>query len=306
MAQPPPGPGPGVPPSAPPAYPPPSSTYPPYPPPKKDYALILVVVIAIAVAIVLIAAAVYFFVLAPLRVITTRPSATFTNVQVANGVASFSVLTISAEWSPLFFLVNLQVNGASGMPESLFTAVSIVIGTDTYAVGYTDADADNGVSVGDRFQVSRAGGLPPSSSFTFSLLWTDQAVVGTAQWTTSPTVRPLITFGGTTFASGNVSLSVAAASELYDRTFYLLALSVNGTTSSPVAINAEPSWSTFTVSSASYRVYWTDLADDRFVNGGDSFLITGDSVPLGSGDYILHVLWKADGAEIVFRAFAIP
>lgn len=280
--------------------------YAPYPPPKKDNTLIIVVVIVIVVAIVLIAAAVYFFVLAPFRAITTRPYATFTNVAVASGAASFSVNTITAEWSPLFFLVNLQVNSGSGSPQSLFSPVSILIGSETYTVTYTDNDADNGVSVGDRFQVTRAGGLPPSSSFTFSLLWTDLTVVGTAQWTTSPAVRPVMTFGAVTVASGNATMSVAAVSERYDRTFFLLVLSVNGTASSPAAIAAESSWSTFTVSSTSYRIYWTDLGDDGYINGGDSFRITGDGVPLGSGDYALSVLWAADGSLIVTRTFAIP
>ncbi len=101
-------------------------------------------------------------------------------------------------------------------------------------------------------------------------------------------------------------MSIAAVTDPYDRTYYRLVLEVDKVFSPPVDVAAEPLYTMVTVSTTPYRVYWTDLGDEGYVNGGDAFLITGDAVPLGTGSYVLHVLWAADGSHIQAQPFEIP
>ncbi|OGS46102.1 MAG: hypothetical protein A3K66_02150 [Euryarchaeota archaeon RBG_16_67_27] len=120
-----------------------------------------------------------------------------------------------------------------------------------------------------------------------------------------PTNRPVLTFGPAQASGGNVSFSIASVSQSFPFSSYKLTLQVGTVTGSAAAVLDEPSFTSITVGTTVYRVYWSDLGDENNLNDGDSFRVTGNGVVLPTGSYTFYLLWSADNAQIQTKSWLL-
>lgn len=97
---------------------------------------------------------------------------------VVNGF-DFAVAGVTRAEPAARYRVVLQVNLTTGPPVALSASVSVTVGGDTYTITWTDVGGEGDVTGGDQFRVTKAGGLPAGSTFTFFILWESGAAVGT-------------------------------------------------------------------------------------------------------------------------------
>ena len=115
--------------------------------------------------------------------------------------------------------------------------------------------------------------------------------------------KPVLTFAGVSLSLGNATFAVASVSRALPVTYFRIVLQVSTVTSSPSAIASETSYAALDVGGTIYRVYWQDLGDDGDLNGGDSFRVTGDGVPLLPASFTFYLLWAADGSLIQIKTW---
>ena len=82
------------------------------------------------------------------------------------------------------YRVNLQVNATAGTAVTLGPTMTFTIGGSTYSATWTDVGGEGDLTGGDQFRVTRTGGLPPNTQFTFYLLWNDGSQIAAASYLT--------------------------------------------------------------------------------------------------------------------------
>lgn len=126
------------------------------------------------------------------------------------------------------------------------------------------------------------------------------------------TSKPFVAFQPYTYnGSGipgrvNCTITVAAVSKDYSYGNYKANLAVNGTTGTAVAVGGNGVTVTVVVGLVPYRITWRDIGGDGYVNGGDTFLVTGGGVPLPKAtQFTFYVLWS-DGSSVGAIGFPTP
>lgn len=191
----PPAPGP---PTQPPPYPP-STPYPPYPyypPPRRDnLPLVLIIVLVVLILVPTVFAAILYVMVADLTRPTPErpPQVTLSSVTQdcpAGCSATISVAGVSSTLSAAHFMLNLRagprVGTAVAMPATGGGFASVLVEGTSYRVYWTDLSADGHLNPGDAFRVTgNNASLPPSTPFTFYLVWSaDGTYIQSASWTT--------------------------------------------------------------------------------------------------------------------------
>jgi flagellin-like protein len=113
-----------------------------------------------------------------------RPVVTFSSATAITNGYTFSLAGVSQVVAPSNYKVNYQVNSTTGTAVVLAPSMSVVVGASTYTVTWIDPGGERTVNGGDRFEITRTGGIPISSSFTFYLLWSDGTVIQSQAYTT--------------------------------------------------------------------------------------------------------------------------
>jgi len=114
-----------------------------------------------------------------------RPVVTFTSPSASATGFGFDVAGVSQTLSASNYEVALEVNATLSTPVTLAASMSFTLGADTYTVQWTDIGGEGDLTGGDSFAVTRAGGLPPATTFTFFLVWSDDgSTIATVNYTT--------------------------------------------------------------------------------------------------------------------------
>ena len=114
------------------------------------------------------------------RTTTSAPYVSFSSPSPITDGFEFSVTSVSSSVSAANFRANFDVNGTLSTSIALSPSMSFTVAGDTYSATWTDVGGDGQVNPGDYFTVTRSGGLPPLSYFTFYLLWSDNSTIATA------------------------------------------------------------------------------------------------------------------------------
>lgn len=119
--------------------------------------------------------------------------------------------------------------------------------------------------------------------------------------------KPLITFG-TVSQDGNATFSVAGATPIVSAASYRVNLKAGAVTGTATAMPTSGNFVTVTISSVTYRIYWTDLAGDANLNPGDSFRVTGAATTLSPAGtaFEFSLIWANDGSLIQSASWTIP
>ncbi len=170
------------------------SPYPYYvPPPKRNnVALIIVVVVILVIAVPTVLAAVLYVMVSGLigGPTTSKPVLSFTTAMPVTNGYQLTLASASQALAPANYKVNLQINTTTGsavaMPTTSGGSVSITVAgyTGTFSVTWTDIGGERTLNGGDSFTVTRTGGLPAASSYTFYLLWSDGSQIANVSWQT--------------------------------------------------------------------------------------------------------------------------
>jgi flagellin-like protein len=126
-------------------------------------------------------------------------------------------------------------------------------------------------------------------------------IMATGLLTNTGTNKPYVTFVpvDTLAADGNVSLSVAAASQSLASSAYRFTLFVDNVHPAAAAsLGASGVPVSVTVGSATYLVTYQDLGGGGSLNSGDTIRITGDQAPLPEGVPITFYLIWSDGSAV--------
>jgi len=114
-----------------------------------------------------------------------RPVVTFTSPSASATGFGFDVAGVSQTLSASNYEVALEVNATLSTPVTLAASMSFTVGADTYTIDWTDLGGEGDFTGGDAFDVARAGGLPPATTFTFYLIWgADGSTIATLSYTT--------------------------------------------------------------------------------------------------------------------------
>jgi FlaG/FlaF family flagellin (archaellin) len=122
--------------------------------------------------------------------------------------------------------------------------------------------------------------------------------------------KPVLTFAQPALGSDrNTTISIASVSQAVAPSNYIVNLQVGTNTGIAVALSTTSGASVIVtgggLGSAQYRVSWTDIGTERTVNGGDTFRVTGNGVPLTAGSYTFFLLWS-DGSQIQTSTWTVP
>jgi flagellin-like protein len=156
---------------------------------KDESAVSPVIATILMVAITVVLAAVLYVMVSGLLTGpgAQRPEVTFSSPTVITNGYSFSVAGASQQVAPASYKVNYQVNSTTGTAVLLQQSMTVVIPAPvsaTFTIAWISPGGGGTLSGGDRFQITRTGGVPISSSFTFYLLWVDGTVIQTQAYTT--------------------------------------------------------------------------------------------------------------------------
>ena len=179
---------PAYPPPSPPPYGPPVPIYYPPPPRSSNIVLIVVVIVVAFVAVAVVASAVLYFLAAGLTTDggppSDRPIVTFASPNTITNGFMFRVAQVSLSFPPSNYRVNLQLNSTIGSAVPLSPTMTIVLRSTTHAINWIDFGGEGILSAGDAFEITAPGGLRPSTTYTFYLLWSDGTVLRTLAFTT--------------------------------------------------------------------------------------------------------------------------
>ncbi len=156
---------------------------------KDESAVSPVIATILMVAITVVLAAVLYVMVSGLLTGpgTQRPVVTFSSPTAITNGYQFTVAGVSQSVAPTNYKVNFQVNSTTGTSVVLQTSMSVVLGapiSSTFTIAWIDPGGERTLSGGDRFEITRTGGIPISSSFTFYLLWSDGNGIQTQAYTT--------------------------------------------------------------------------------------------------------------------------
>ncbi len=156
---------------------------------KDESAVSPVIATILMVAITVVLAAVLYVMVSGLLSGpgATKPKVTFGTVTAIPNGYTFSVaenVAAPGQFAAGNYKVNYQVNSTTGAtPVLLQPSMSVVVGASTYTIAWIDPGG-GGLNGGDRFEITRAGGIPISTTFTFYLLWSDGSAIQTLAYTT--------------------------------------------------------------------------------------------------------------------------
>ncbi len=152
---------------------------------KDEKAVSPVIATILMVAITVVLAAVLYVMVTGLLAGpgASKPVITFSTPEAVVNGFDFTVAGASQAKSASNYRVNMQVGTTAGTATALAASMSFTIGANTYSVAWTDVGGELSVTAGDRFTVTKTGGLPATTTFTVSLLWTDGSVIQSAQYT---------------------------------------------------------------------------------------------------------------------------
>lgn len=155
------------------------------PPPRPGLPAwaIALIVIAVVIVVVGVIGAVMFIRMMPIDGRPpTRPQVTFSTAEFVTNGFEFTVAGASQSRPAANYQVTLLVNQTSGVALPLSVSTSFTIGGNTYTVTYTDIGGEGALTGGDIFIVTRAGGLLDGTEYTFVLLWSDGAQIGSVSY----------------------------------------------------------------------------------------------------------------------------
>lgn len=123
--------------------------------------------------------------------------------------------------------------------------------------------------------------------------------------------KPYVTFAapvriaaGTT-GLANYSIQVADVSASVAYGSYKVNLAVEDTIYSaavPVAASGQPA--SLVANGTAYRIVWNDAGGDGMLNAGDTFVVSGNGVPLPANVHFrFYLIWVADGSAIQTASF---
>lgn len=121
----------------------------------------------------------------------------------------------------------------------------------------------------------------------------------------NPTTPPTVTFGTVDTAPGNASILIDSVSSATPYGFFQVNLRVNGVLGTAETVRESPDYAAIVISGATYRVSFEDAGGTVYLNAGDSFLVTGDGVPLDDGNYQFLLLWIVDGSQVASATWQI-
>jgi len=97
---------------------------------------------------------------------------------------TFGVSGTSQAMSANHYRVTLRVNESVGAAVLLGSDADFIIGGETYRITWTDTDGGGLLTAGDRFRVTRAGGLLPKTDHAVPLFWGDGSIIQMARYLT--------------------------------------------------------------------------------------------------------------------------
>ncbi|MEK6851714.1 MAG: archaellin/type IV pilin N-terminal domain-containing protein [Candidatus Thermoplasmatota archaeon] len=150
---------------------------------KDEKAVSPVIATILMVAITVVLAAVLYVMVTGLLAGpgATRPAVTFGAADGITNGFKFEVAAASMAKAAANYRVAFSVNGTSAGTAAALAA-SMTIGS--YAITWNDLGSEGDLTGGDTFRVTRTGGLPGSSDFVLTVLWSDGASVGTRDYST--------------------------------------------------------------------------------------------------------------------------
>ncbi len=160
---------------------------------KDERAVSPVIATILMVAITVVLAAVLYVMVSGLigGGASARPKVTFgAATGITNGYTfqvAENVVAATGQANPSNYKVNHQVNSTTGTAVPLAPSMTVVVPapvSGTYTITWIDPGGERTLNGGDRFEITRTGGLPSASSFTFYLLWSDGTVIQTQAYTT--------------------------------------------------------------------------------------------------------------------------
>jgi len=159
---------------------------------RKDEAAVSPVIATILmVAITVVLAAVLYVMVSGLLtpVGSNKPVLTFAQPSLSSGNATVSIASTSQAVAASNYKLNLQVGTGTGaaaaMPTTSGSYASVVVGSTTYRVYWTDIGGEGTVNGGDTLRVTGNNvALTTGSSYTLFLLWSDGSQIQTAAWLT--------------------------------------------------------------------------------------------------------------------------
>jgi len=157
---------------------------------KDEQAVSPVIATILMVAITVVLAAVLYVMVSGLLVGpgASKPVLTFGTPTTSSGSTTVTIASVSQSVGRDNYRVNLRVNTTTGSAVALAAAgaaSSLSVGGTTYTITWTDIGGEATVNGGDSFVVTRSGGLPATSAFTFFLLWSDGSQIQSSSWTTA-------------------------------------------------------------------------------------------------------------------------
>ena len=280
-----------------PMYPGQPPMYPPPPAPRARGRTMAIVAVIVVVAVVVLAAVLYFLVFSQTKPTIALSSSTGTGSGFVVYVTNASHAYYASSYR-VGLLTNVSAGGTGAM--SLYT--SITVSGEAYFVAWGDLNADGKLTVGDGFVVASTSGLLPGGlTFTFRILWGDGSVLASTSYQ-AQAQKPSVFFSTPTFTSNGQGFTfyVTSVSEPEPTSNFKVNFLVDTTPGIAVTLTATMS---FTVSSTTYSVNYTDAAGEGSLTGGDMFLATTAGGLTAGTTYHVLLLWGQDGSEIFDAAF---
>jgi flagellin-like protein len=144
---------------------------------KDEKAVSPVIATILMVAITVVLAAVLYVMVTGLLAGpgATKPQVTFGQPDAVTNGFEFEVAGVTQTKDAANYRVAFSANGTTvGTAATLATSMTF----GAYTIAWTDLGGENDLTGGDRFRVTRTGGLPPQTNFVVSLLWSDGSSVG--------------------------------------------------------------------------------------------------------------------------------
>lgn len=160
---------------------------------RKDEAAVSPVIATILmVAITVVLAAVLYVMVSGLitPVGGNKPVLTFGAASLSSGNATIAIAGASQAASPSNYKLNLEVAGVAGTAQAMPTTSggfsTVIVGTTTYRIYWTDLGGGLTINAGDQFRVTGNNApLPGATTFVLHLLWSDGSAIQSATFATA-------------------------------------------------------------------------------------------------------------------------